>query len=147
VLSHRNLQNTGVSLGCESIFSKVHRTSTFEHFTVEPQLVQLTWNFVDNLLVCICSQEILFEERQWWFGEAIKYTKVYQMGVVYHSGVDDCSTLEILVYLRKLLSTRDFSSFSAASSFRFMSFQGVKKNMLTGTLRLYSPNHVWIRAV
>ena len=42
MLSCRNLQNTGVSLGGESIFGKVHRTSTFEHFTVEPELVQLT---------------------------------------------------------------------------------------------------------
>jgi len=64
VLSRRNLQNTGVSLGGESIFSKVRRISTFEHFTVEPQLVQLTLNFVDDLLVCICSQEILFEEKR-----------------------------------------------------------------------------------
>ena len=32
----------GVSLGGESIFSKVHGTATFEHFTVEPELVQST---------------------------------------------------------------------------------------------------------
>jgi len=75
-----NCHIADVSLGGESIFGKVHRTSTSEHFTVEPQVVQLTWNFVDDLLVCICSQEILFEEKRWWFGEAIKYTKVYQWG-------------------------------------------------------------------
>ena len=45
---------------------------------------------MEDLLVCICNQEILFEKKRWWFGEAIKYTKVYQKGVVYHSGVDDC---------------------------------------------------------
>jgi len=64
VLLCRNLQNTGVSLGGESIFSKVHQTSTFEYFTVEPELVQSTWNFVEDLLVCICSQENLFE-KEW----------------------------------------------------------------------------------
>jgi len=39
VLLCRNLQNIGVSLGGESIFRKIGRTSTFEHFTVEPELV------------------------------------------------------------------------------------------------------------
>jgi len=46
----------GVSLGGESIFGKVRKTSTFEYFTVEPEHVQSTWNFVEDLLVCICSQ-------------------------------------------------------------------------------------------
>jgi len=59
----RNLQNMGVSLGGGSIFSKVDRTSTFEHFTVEPELFQSTWNFVEDLLVCMCNQEILFEKN------------------------------------------------------------------------------------
>ena len=45
-------------LGDESSFSKVRKTSIFEHFTVEPELVQSTWNFVDTLLVCMCRQEI-----------------------------------------------------------------------------------------
>jgi len=55
------------------------------------------------LLVCICNQEILFEKKRWWFGEAIKYTKVYQKGVVYHSGVDDC-TWGLIWFLFHLLS-------------------------------------------
>ena len=38
----------------------------------------------------MCRQAILFERKRLQFGEAIKYTKVYQMGVVYHSGADDC---------------------------------------------------------
>jgi len=94
----------GVSFGGESIFGKVCKTSIFEHFTVEPELVQLIWNFVEDFLVCICSQDILFEKNRWWFGEAIKYTKVYQTGVVYHSGVDDCiwyiHYIMLIVYLR-----------------------------------------------
>jgi len=42
VLLCRNLQKMGVSLGGESVFGKVHKTPTFEHFTVEPELVQST---------------------------------------------------------------------------------------------------------
>jgi len=46
----RNLQNMGVSLGGESIFSKVHRTSTFEHFTVEPELFLIDLKFCGGLV-------------------------------------------------------------------------------------------------
>jgi len=101
----RNLQNTGVSFGGESIFGTFRETSTFEHFTVEPELIQSTWNFVNDLLVCICSQGNLFEEKRWRFGEAIKYTKVYQMGVVYHSGVDDCIYIASILGNQKYLGT------------------------------------------
>ena len=67
--------------------------------TKHPFLNILLWNqnlfnqFEILWMPCwyVCRQEILFERKRSQSGEAIKYTKVYQMGVVYHSGVDDCT--------------------------------------------------------
>ena len=80
VLLCRNSQNTGVSLGGESIFSKVHKTSIFEYFTVEPELVQSTWNFGEDLLVCICSQENLFEKNDDDLGKLSSIQKCIKWG-------------------------------------------------------------------